>query len=99
MATGRSSSSATTAARSTPRARLDRRQGLPASSVAPRWHAHTRTRAHRRRGTITGYPGDEDTFDRSLERFAIAYADQNDADYATFTHAADEQRIDVERDM
>ncbi len=60
----------------------------------------TLARAHARTGDatrITGYLGDDDTFDRALERFAVAYADQNDADYAAFTHAADEHRIDVER--
>ena len=60
----------------------------------------TLARAHARTGDaakITGYLGDDDTFDRALERFAVAYADQNDADYAAFTKAADEQRIDVER--
>jgi uncharacterized protein (DUF2252 family) len=57
-------------------------------------------RAHARTGDatkITGYLGDDDTFDRALERFAVAYADQNDTDYAAFTEAADEQRIEVER--
>ncbi len=60
----------------------------------------TLARAHARTGDaakITGYLGDDDTFDRALERFAVAYADQNDADYAAFTRAADEQRIEVER--
>ncbi len=60
----------------------------------------TLARAHARTGDaakITGYIGDDDTFDRALERFAVAYADQNDADYAAFTKAADEQRIEVER--
>ena len=60
----------------------------------------TLARAHARTGDaakITGYLGDDDTFDRALERFAVAYADQNDADYAAFTQAADEQRIAVER--
>jgi uncharacterized protein (DUF2252 family) len=60
----------------------------------------TLARAHARTGDaakITGYLGDDDTFDRALERFAVAYADQNDADYAAFTQAADEQRIEVER--
>jgi 4-methylaminobutanoate oxidase (formaldehyde-forming) len=47
--------------------------------------------------TGAGYLGDDDTFDRALESFAVAYADQNDADYAAFTDAADEQRIAVER--
>ena len=59
----------------------------------------TLARAHARTGDaakITGYLGDDDTFDRALERFAVAYADQNDADYAAFTRAADEQRIAVQ---
>jgi uncharacterized protein (DUF2252 family) len=60
----------------------------------------TLARAHARSGDaakIAGYLGDDDTFDRALERFAFAYADQNAADYADFTDAADEQRIAVER--
>ena len=59
----------------------------------------TLARAHARSGdaaNIAGYLGD-DTFDRALEHFAVAYADQNDADYAKFTDAADKQRIAVER--
>ncbi len=57
-------------------------------------------RAHARTGDagkITGYLGDDDTFDRAVERFAVAYADQNDADYDAFSMAADEGRIEVER--
>ena len=57
-------------------------------------------RAHARTGDaarISGYLGDDDTFDRALEEFAVAYADQNDADYDAFTAAADSQRIAVER--
>src|SRR5947208_4126134 len=60
----------------------------------------TLARAHARSGDaakIAGYLGDDDTFDRALEHFAVAYADQNDADYAEFIDAADEQRIEVER--
>ena len=48
----------------------------------------TLARAHARSGDaakIAGYLGDDDTFDRALEHFAVAYADQNDADYAEFT--------------
>ena len=48
----------------------------------------TLARAHARTGDaakVTGYLGDDDTFERALERFAVAYADQNDADYAAFT--------------
>ena len=59
----------------------------------------TLARAHARSGDaakVAGYLGDGDTFDRALEDFAVAYADQNDADYAEFTDAADEHRIAVE---
>ncbi len=59
----------------------------------------TLARAHARTGDaakITGYLGDDDTFDRAIEAFADAYADQNDADYAAFTDAADDHRIEVE---
>jgi uncharacterized protein (DUF2252 family) len=59
----------------------------------------TLARAHARTGNaakITGYLGDDDTFDRALERLAVAYADQNDADYAAFANAAEDHRIDVE---
>jgi uncharacterized protein (DUF2252 family) len=58
----------------------------------------TLARAHARTGNaakITGYLGDDDTFDRALERFAVAYADQNDEDYAAFTDAARSDRIEV----
>jgi uncharacterized protein (DUF2252 family) len=57
-------------------------------------------RAHARTGDaakITGYVGGDDVFDRAVERYAVAYADQNDADYAAFTQAADDERIAVER--
>ena len=60
----------------------------------------TLARAHARTGDaakITGYIGDDDTFDRALERFAVGYADQNEDDYSAFTKAADEERIDVQR--
>jgi uncharacterized protein (DUF2252 family) len=60
----------------------------------------TLARAHARTGNaakIIGYLGDDDAFDHALERFAVAYADQNDTDYAAFTAAADEHRIEVER--
>ena len=46
---------------------------------------------------ITGYFGNDDTFDRAVERFAVVCADQNDADCAAFSQAVGEHRIDVER--
>jgi uncharacterized protein (DUF2252 family) len=57
-------------------------------------HAHARSGDAAK---IAGYLGDDDTFDRALERFAVAYADQNDADYAEFSDAAEEGRIPIER--
>ena len=60
----------------------------------------TLARAHARSGDaakIAGYLGDDDTFDRAVDRYAVAYADQNEADYAAFTQAADDERIAVER--
>ncbi len=41
----------------------------------------TLARAHARTGDaakIAGYLGDDDTFDRAIEQFAVAYADQNE---------------------
>ena len=55
--------------------------------------------AHARTGNaakIAGYLGDDDTFDRAIQRFAVAYTDQTELDYAAFTHAADEQRIAIQ---
>lgn len=48
-------------------------------------------RAHARSGdavAISGYLGSSDRFDRAVATFAEAYADQTEADYATFTRAA-----------
>jgi len=60
----------------------------------------TLARAHARTGdakAISAYLGADDTFDRAAERFALAYADQNEADYAAFLQAALDGRIAVER--
>src|SRR4051812_4919963 len=74
-----------------PSARLVRYGELCGVTLA---HAHARSGDAAK---IAGYLGDDDTFDRALERFAVAYADQNDADYAQFSDAADEHRIAIER--
>ena len=34
--------------------------------------------------TISGYLGEEKTFDRAVARFAVAYADRAEADYRAF---------------
>ena len=42
---------------------------------------------------MDAYLGTSDTFDKALVSFAVAYADQNDADYAAFMKAIASGRI------
>ena len=59
-------------------------------------------RAHARSGdriAIASYLGKGDTFDRALAEFAVAYADQNERDYAALKKAADEGRITVQEGL
>ena len=56
-------------------------------------------RAHARAGdgvAIAGYLGGGDTFDRAMARFAEAYADQNEKDYAALKTAVDVGRVSAE---
>ena len=56
----------------------------------------TLARAHARSGdaqAIAGYVGSGKAFDRALARFSVAYADQNERDYAAFKAAIDSGRI------
>jgi uncharacterized protein (DUF2252 family) len=62
--------------------------------------AATLARSHARTGdaaAISGYLGEDESFDAAIERFAVSYADQNDADYAAFVEAAESGRLAVER--
>jgi uncharacterized protein (DUF2252 family) len=55
-------------------------------------------RAHARSGdriAIASYLGKSYSFDKALGEFAVAYADQNERDYAAVQKAADEGRIRV----
>jgi len=59
----------------------------------------TLARAHARSGdsqAIAGYLGKGDVFDKAIADFAVAYADQNDADYKVFKTAIDSGKIDAE---
>ncbi len=47
-------------------------------------HAHCRTGSA---SAISGYLGDDGTFDRAIAEFAVAYADLAEADYAAFKSA------------
>jgi uncharacterized protein (DUF2252 family) len=56
----------------------------------------TLARAHARAGdprTIAGYLGKGDVFDRAIGDFAVAYADQNERDFAAFRAAIGDGRI------
>jgi hypothetical protein len=59
----------------------------------------TLAHAHARAGdavAISGYLGTTDAFDRALGEFAVSYARQNDADFAAFTGAIRDGRIQAE---
>ena len=59
--------------------------------------ARSLARAHARSGdsiAIAAYLGTSDTFDGAVADFAEAYADQNEVDYAAFTKAIAEGRIE-----
>ena len=77
-------------------------QGMPALRLALYGEicGATLARAHARTGDaakIAGSLGDDHTFDRALESFAVAYTDQKDADYTAFSRAADDDRIAAQR--
>ncbi len=59
----------------------------------------TLARAHARSGdavAIASYLGTKDSFDRALSRFAEAYADQNERDYAALQAAVASGRVTAE---
>lgn len=54
------------------------------------WCGHTLALSHARSGDpalISGYLGKSDAFDQALVAFSVAYADQNDKDYAALKRA------------
>jgi uncharacterized protein (DUF2252 family) len=70
-------------------------RGLELYAQACGW---TLARAHARSGdriAIATYLGKGDAFDRALADFAVAYADQNERDYATLVEAAKDGRIEA----
>ena len=59
----------------------------------------TLARAHARSGdriAIAAYLGSGTTFDEPIADFSAAYADQNEADYATFKAAVDSGRLQAQ---
>ncbi len=67
-----------------------------ARSAAPLARAHARSGD---RIAIASYLGKGDAFDRALAEFAVAYADQNERDYAALRQAADDGRIAVQEGL
>jgi len=60
--------------------------------------AHALARAHARSGDaalISGYAGSGQTLDDAIADFAVAYSDQNRADYRAFVKAVRQGRIEV----
>ena len=58
----------------------------------------TLARAHPRSGdriAIASYLGGSDVFDRAVADFSVAYADQNERDYAALKKAAANGRLEV----
>ena len=54
------------------------------------------SRAHARTGRatmISGYLGSSDRFDRAIEEFAVAYAEQNELDYQRLLNAIEARRL------
>jgi uncharacterized protein (DUF2252 family) len=74
-------------------------RGLELYAQACGW---TLARAHARSGdriAIATYLGKGDTFDRALADFSVAYADQNERDYATLVEAVKAGRIEVKEGL
>jgi uncharacterized protein (DUF2252 family) len=74
-------------------------RGLELYAEACGW---TLARAHARSGdriAIAEYLGKGDAFERALQQFAAAYADQNERDYEALRAAAESGRIKVEEGL
>ncbi len=60
------------------------------------WCGHTLALSHARSGDpalISGYLGKSDVFDKAIETFSVAYADQNDKDYAALKRAISSGKV------
>jgi uncharacterized protein (DUF2252 family) len=74
-------------------------RGLELYAQACGW---TLARAHARSGdriAIATYLGKGDVFDRAVTDFAVAYADQNERDYATLVEATRDGRIEAKEGL
>jgi len=63
------------------------------------WCGQALALSHARSGDaamLSGYLGSSDTFDQSIAEFSLAYADQNEKDYASLTRAIKSGKIEAE---
>ena len=74
-------------------ARLLRQYGRMCAQALARAHARSGDAAK-----ISGYMGSGRTFDDAIADFAVAYADQNSADYRAFIKAIRNGRIPAQRE-
>jgi len=68
------------------------------AKIYARFCGETLARAHSRSGdrvAIAAYLGHTDRFDRAIAEFAVAYADQNERDYAAFADAVASGRLEA----
>jgi uncharacterized protein (DUF2252 family) len=64
--------------------------GKPEMLLDAKWSGHTLALSHARSGDpalISGYLGKSDAFDEAIGAFSVAYANQNDKDYAALKRA------------
>jgi hypothetical protein len=69
---------------------------VPGATLYARICGATLARAHARWGdriAIASYMGKNDTFDRAVADFCVAYADQNERDYEAFAAAVSSGRL------
>jgi len=69
---------------------------VPGATLYARICGATLARAHARWGdriAIASYLGKSDAFDQAIASFSVAYADQNERDYAAFRAAVDSGRL------
>jgi hypothetical protein len=62
------------------------------------WCGQAMALSHARSGDaamLSGYMGTSDTFDKAIASFSLAYADQNEKDYASLRQAIKDGKIEA----
>ena len=63
------------------------------------WCGRALALSHARAGSsvqLSGYMGKSDTFDRAIALFSVAYANQNEKDYAALRRAIREGKVEAQ---